>query len=70
MDAEVARMPLSPTALPLADAAKLLSRAAGTPVTEAMLQIDIATGAPLNIDGTINLVFYAAWLVKEMARGD
>ena len=32
---------------------------------------DIDAGAPTNGDGTINLVQYAAWLVKEMAnRGD
>ena len=44
-----ARMPLSPTALPLADAARLLSRAAGVPITEAMLQTDLAAGAPANM---------------------
>jgi hypothetical protein len=26
-------------------------------------------GAPTNADGSINLVHYAAWLVKEMATG-
>ena len=34
-----------------------------------MLQADIDDGAPTNPDGTMNLVQYAAWLVKEMARG-
>jgi hypothetical protein len=34
-------------------------------------QADVDAGAPTNGDGTINLVHYAAWLVKEMAcRGD
>jgi len=61
---------LSPTALPLADAARLLSRTGGQPVTEAMLQADVDAGAPTNSDGTLNLVHYAAWLVKELARGD
>lgn len=70
MDGEAMRIPLSPTAMPLADVAKLLSRAAGTPVTAEMLQADIAAGAPRNADGTLNLVHYAAWLVKEMNRGD
>ncbi len=37
---------------------------------DAMLQADVAAGAPTNADGTFNLVHYAAWLVKEMGRGD
>ncbi len=60
---------LDPAALPLADAARVLSRLGATPVTEAMLQADIAAGAPTNADGTLNLVHFAAWLVKEMGRG-
>jgi hypothetical protein len=36
-----------------------------------MLQSDLlAAGAPANADGTINLVHYAAWLVREMASRD
>ena len=35
------------------------------------LEADIEAGAPTNADGTINLVHYAAWLVKELAaRGN
>jgi hypothetical protein len=58
------------TALSLADAAKVLSRSGGRPVTEAMLRADVAEGAPANADGTVNLIHYAAWLVKELAHGD
>lgn len=65
MDVEANRTPLSPTAVPVADAAKILSRAAGVQVTVAMLQADIAAGAPVNADGTLNLIQFAAWLVKE-----
>jgi len=62
---------LSPAAMPVADAARMLSRAGGRRVSEAMLRADIDAGAPTNPDGTVNLVHYAAWLVKEMAgRGD
>jgi len=64
------KMSLSPTAMTLQDAAHLLSKTGGRPVTEAMLQMDIKAGAPTNSDGTINLVHYAAWLVKELASGD
>ncbi|MGC1272636.1 MAG: hypothetical protein WBC44_02925 [Planctomycetaceae bacterium] len=61
---------LSPTALSLADAAKLLSKAGGRSITVEQLEADVAAGAPMNGDGTLNLVRYAAWLVLEAARGD
>ena len=61
---------LNPNALSVADAAKLLSKAGGGPVTEEMIHSDLAAGAPENPDGTVNLVHYAAWLVKGMASGD
>lgn len=62
---------LNPTAMPVADAARLLSAAGGQAVTVEMLEADIESGAPTNTDGTLNLVHYAAWLVKEMsARAD
>ncbi len=60
---------LNPAALPVADAARVLTRLGGKAVTEAMLRADIEAGAPANTDGTLNLVHYAAWLVKEMAAG-
>ena len=60
---------LNPAALRVDDAAKVLSRMGGKPVTADMLQADIDAGAPTNPDGSINLVHYAAWLVKEMAAG-
>jgi hypothetical protein len=31
---------------------------------------DIASGAPTNADGTVDLVAYAAWLLQEKHRGD
>lgn len=61
---------LNPNALKLQDAARLLTKIGGESVTVAMLQADVDEGAPLNANGTINLVHYAAWLVKGMARGD
>ena len=64
------RPALSVTALSVADAARLLTRIGGQPITKGMLEADLAAGAPTNPDGTLNLVHYAAWLVKEMNRGD
>jgi hypothetical protein len=62
---ETAQGPLNPNALTLPDAARLLSKACGQPIAEEMFQEDLASGAPANPDGTINLVHFGAWLVKE-----
>lgn len=62
---------LQPTALGIKDAAKLFTAVGGRPVTEEMIRKDIESGAPVNPDGTINLIHLGAWLVKERAaRGD
>jgi len=58
---------LNPNALSPEDAARILTRASGQPVTLRMIETDIGAGAPTNADGTINLVNYAAWLVKVAA---
>ena len=65
-----AKPALNPNALSVADAARLLSGACGQLITVEMIEADIAVGAPVNGDGTINLIHYVAWLVKEMASGD
>jgi len=70
-DAPMQNVCLKVTALAVSDLAKLLSKSAGKSVTAEMLHRDIDAGAPVNADGTVNLVHYAAWLVKEhAARGD
>ena len=56
---------LDPTALTIGDAAKLLTKAGGRLVTEVMLQRDVDAGAPTNPNGTLNLVNYTVWLVRE-----
>lgn len=60
----------SPMALTLMQAAKVLSAAAGRRIGEEAIRQDIEDGAPVNPDGTINLLHYAAWLAREVARGD
>jgi len=62
-----AKPALNPTALPVADAARLLSAPGGHAVTPEQIQADIDAGAPTNGDGTINLVQFAAWLVWGMS---
>jgi hypothetical protein len=62
---------LNPAALPVADLARLLSAAGGARIEVEQIQADIDAGAPTNADGTVNLVHYAAYLVREMTgRGD
>ncbi|HED53825.1 MAG TPA: hypothetical protein ENJ00_06450 [Phycisphaerales bacterium] len=60
---------LNPAAMTVEDAAKLPTKAGGVRVSEAQIRKDIEANAPTNADGTINLVHYAAWLVREMAPG-
>ena len=61
---------LQPTSLTVVHMQQILAAAGGRPVTEEMVRKDIEAGAPVNADGTINLVQYAAWLVREMTRAD
>ena len=62
--------PLNPQALSLEDVARILTASGWKPVTVDMVRADIDDGAPVNPDGTINLVKYAAWIVREMGRAD
>lgn len=63
---------INPLALPIPDAAKLLSKAGGRVIRADQIEADIAAGAPANDDGTINLISYSAWLVQtgELSRGN
>ena len=58
---------MNPNALSVADAARLLTKASGRRVTAEMLRADIAAGAPTNVDGTLNLVHYAAWNLQQLS---
>lgn len=56
------------SALPVEQVAALLKHA-GSQVTDAeRIRADIAAGAPVNQDGTMNLISYGAWLARELAR--
>lgn len=59
-----------PTRLSIADAARLLARVGGRRLDESAIRTDVECGAPTNEDGTINLVHYASWLVREAANAD
>ena len=73
MTTDMPHSTLNPTALSLDDAARVLTAATaggGGRVPVDWLRADVESGAPLNPDGTLNLVHYAAWLVKEASRAD
>ncbi len=61
---------LNPQALQLEDLARILSACGLRQVTVEMLQADLDDGAPRNADGSVNLVHYVAWVVRELLRGD
>ena len=60
---------VNPAALTPDQMAQLLAAAGGRAITEDAIREDIAAGAPANADGTINIVHYAAWLVKQAGDG-
>ena len=57
---------VNPTSLSLEDISRLLSAAGAKKVTVEEIQADVDAGAPVGRDGRINLVHYAAWLVREV----
>ena len=61
---------VDPTRLPVEQAAKLLSAAYRERIDPEKIRSDLQNGAPVNGDGTINLVYYSAWQAKEMGRGE
>lgn len=59
--------PIDPNRLTVEQTAKLLSAAYRQRLPAEQIAADLAAGAPTNDDGTLNLVHYAAWLVKQAA---
>ena len=55
------------TALPKEAVVRLLRNAGSSTISAETLAADITTGAPVNADGTMSLVEYAAWLCREEA---
>ena len=54
------------TALSPENVVRVLSRAGCRIMTIEMLERDIDAGMPVNEDGTINLIEYTAWMIKEV----
>lgn len=56
---------MNPAALTPEELAKLVAGAAKAEITLDMIGKDIKEGAPLNGDGTMNIVHYTAWLLAQ-----
>jgi hypothetical protein len=57
------------TAIEPGKLAEILRKAGSREVSGEAIAADFEAGAPLCGDGTVNLIEYAAWLVKEMSNG-
>lgn len=53
------------SALTKAQVVTLLKNSGSTAMTSETLERHIESGAPISEDGTMNLVNYSAWLVRE-----
>lgn len=56
---------INPARLTPAQLAAMLSRSGEQEFTEDDIEADIKAGAPTNEDGTLGLVAYGSWLVRE-----
>lgn len=58
------------TALPIEALVLLLKRSGSQHASVEAVRADMAAGAPQNADGTISLIAYGAWLVRDLARAE
>ena len=68
MDGE--REELNPNAMTAEQAAMLFAKLSRRRVPVEQIHADIEAGAPTDLDGRLSVLNYAAWLLKEMNRGD
>lgn len=54
--------------LTISELVRALKAAGSRTITEETVNADIAAGAPVNEDGTMNIFTYAAWIVREENR--
>jgi len=59
-----------PSALTPEQLARVLRASRARMATEETIRDDIDDGAPTNGDGTLNLVQYVTWLVRELAHAE
>ncbi len=56
------------TALEVDDLRRLLARSGSNRVSKNVILKHIEQGAPQNADGTMNLIEYMAWMIKELSQ--
>ena len=56
------------TALSVEAVVLLMKRSGSRQASVDAVRADLAAGAPQNADGTVNLIAYAAWLVRDLAH--
>ncbi len=56
------------TALPKEEFLKLLRKSGAQLASEETMRQDVTAGAPVNPDGTFNLITYAAWLMRQRSE--
>ena len=55
----------NPQRLTPEELARALSNAGSRLITPEQVEADLAAGAPRNADGTVNILFYTAWLAGQ-----
>ena len=60
----------TPRALPKASVVEVLKKCGSRTISMEQLEKDIEEGAPLNDDGTMNIIAYGAWILKGGLYGD
>ena len=56
--------------LPKETLVEVMRRSGSRTMTMERLEADVAAGAPVNDDGTMNAILYTAWILKEMEDDD
>jgi len=60
----------SPAALEVDDVVRLLRASGARHASADRVRADIDAGAPTNVDGTVNLVHYGAWLARQVVASE
>ena len=60
----------SPASLDIDDVVRLLRASGSRHPSAERVRADIDAGAPTNVDGTVNLVHYGAWLARQVAASE
>jgi hypothetical protein len=60
----------SPASLDIDDVVRLLRASGSRHASAERVRADIDAGAPTNVEGTVNLVHYGAWLARQVAASE